>query len=156
YAYRFAQDYEAVFWLPADSWEVLTTACLQLAAQVLGLPEQQEAERQVNAVKRWLQAHQGWLLILDNVEQPEEVLSAFLPSRYQGSVLITTRMREAGPQAQSEVLPVLSRYEGILFLLRRAKKIGQEASIRQASRNDLRLAKELYQQMDGLPLALDQ
>jgi tetratricopeptide (TPR) repeat protein len=156
YAYRFASSYEAVFWLQADSQEILTTAYLQLATQVLGLPEQSEAEQQVNAVKHWMETHQRWLLILDNVEQPEEVLSTFLPGKYLGSVLITTRMREAGPQAQSELLPVLSRYEGVLFLLRRARKIGQEALIRQATRNDVRLAKELYHLMNGLPLALDQ
>ncbi len=156
YAHRFAQDYEAVLWLQADSWEVLTSAYLQLATKVLGLREQSEAERQVDAVKQWMQTHQRWLLILDNIEQPEEVLSAFLPPRHQGSMLIKTRMREAGPQAQSVVLPVLSRYEGVLFLLRRARKIGQEASIRHAVRNDLRLAKELYRWMDGWPLALDQ
>ena len=71
-------------------------------------------------------------------------------------MLITTRMREAGPQAQSEVLPVLSRYEGVLFLLRRARKIGHRQVSEQATRHDIRLAKELYQLMDGLPLALDQ
>jgi transcriptional regulator with XRE-family HTH domain len=31
YAYRFHQDYEAVLWLQADSWETLVSACIQLA-----------------------------------------------------------------------------------------------------------------------------
>ena len=156
YAHRYASFYEAVLWLPADSWETLTAACLHLATEVLGLPEQQEAEKQVEEVKRWLQKRRGWLLILDNVEKPQEILSAFVPSKHQGSVLITTRMREAGPQAQSEILPILSRYEGVLFLLRRARRIKQQASIREASRQDILLTKALYQLMDGLPLALDQ
>src|SRR5581483_12524709 len=30
YIYRFHQDYEAVLWLQADSWEVLTSACMKL------------------------------------------------------------------------------------------------------------------------------
>ena len=59
----------------------LTAACLHLATEVLGLPEQQEAEKQVEEVKRWLQKRRGWLLILDNVEKPEAVLSAFVPSQ---------------------------------------------------------------------------
>src|SRR5262249_403052 len=108
YAYRYAHYYEAVLWLPADSWEILTAACLQLAVKELGLPEQQEAERQIEEVKRWLQNHRRWLLILDNVENPQEILSKFLPTNHHGSVLITTRMREVGPLAQSEHLPVLS------------------------------------------------
>src|SRR5262249_39052252 len=96
YAHRYSQYYEAILWLQADSWEILTASCLHLATEILGLPEQQEAQRQVEAVKRWLQTHHGWLLILDNVENPQQILPSFLPSKHQGSVLITTRMRHVG------------------------------------------------------------
>src|SRR2546428_123517 len=41
YIHRFQRDYEAVLWLPANSWEVLTLACKKLAAE-LGLPKQGE------------------------------------------------------------------------------------------------------------------
>ncbi|TMC23581.1 MAG: hypothetical protein E6J34_02155 [Chloroflexi bacterium] len=43
------------------SLETLTSACLQLATKELGLPEQQEVEKQLEAVKSWLQRHRGWL-----------------------------------------------------------------------------------------------
>jgi len=50
YAHRYGEYYEVVLWIPADSLEVATVACLQLATQVLGLPEQQEAEQQIAEV----------------------------------------------------------------------------------------------------------
>src|SRR6266567_2247270 len=150
YAHRYAQDYEAVLWLQADSWETLTAECLRLATKDLGLPEQQEAEKQVEEVKRWLQTHRRWLLILDNLEEPREVLPRFLPTKHQGSVLITTRRRDVEALAQSEVLPVFSRYEGVLFLLRRTGKIGQRALLRAATREALLHAKNLYTLLDRL------
>ncbi len=156
YAHRYASSYEAVLWLQADSWETLTSACLQLATEVLGLPEQQEAEKQVEEVKRWLQKHRGWLLILDNVEKLQEILSAFLPSKHQGSVLITTRMRDVGTLARSEMLPLFSDDEGVLFLLRRAGLLAQRASLKDAIPADVLLARNLCTLMDRLPLALDQ
>ena len=87
FAYRFHQDYEAVLWLQADSWETLVSACIQLADE-LALPEQKEADQVVAEVQRWLRKHHLWLLILDNVEHPQEILSKFVPTQHHGSVLI--------------------------------------------------------------------
>jgi DNA-binding XRE family transcriptional regulator len=134
YAHHYGEYYEAVLWIQADSLEVATAAWLQLATQVLGLPEQQEAEQQIAEVKRWLQKRHGWLLILDNVENPQGILSTFVPSKHQGSVLITTRKRDAGALADSTVLPLLSEEEAILFLLRRAGFINREASVTEPHR----------------------
>jgi tetratricopeptide (TPR) repeat protein/transcriptional regulator with XRE-family HTH domain len=156
YAHRCAHDYEAVLWLQADSWQILTVECLRLAIEDLGLPEQQEADKQVEEVKRWLQTHRRWLLILDNVEEPQEILPRFLPTKHQGSVLVTTRRRDVESLAQSKILHVFSRYEGVLFLLRRTGKIRRKAPLRAATREAILLAKNLYTLLDGLPLALDQ
>ena len=84
YAHLYGEHYEAVLWIPADSLEVATSAWLYLATQVLGLPEQQEAEQQIIEVKRWLQKRHGWLLIFDNVEDPYAMFSKFVPSKHQG------------------------------------------------------------------------
>jgi tetratricopeptide (TPR) repeat protein len=156
YAHRYGEYYEAVLWIAADSLEVATAAYLHLATQVLGLPEQQEAEHQITEVKRWLQKRHGWLLIFDNVEDPQGILSTFIPSKHQGSVLITTRMRDVGSLARSEELPLLPDDEGVLFLLRRAKHIAVYGSAKDGTPADVLLAKDLCRLMDGLPLALDQ
>ncbi len=155
YAHRYAGAYKAVLWAQADSPELLTTEYLALAA-VLGLPEQQEAARQVAAVKYWLQTNREWLLILDNVEDPRAILPAFLPSKHEGSVLITTRRRDIHALAYSEVLPVFGEDEGVLFLLLRAGRLAQGAPVTDAARSDYQLAKELCELLGWLPLALDQ
>jgi transcriptional regulator with XRE-family HTH domain len=62
YAYRFHQNYEAVLWLQADSWELLVSECIKLADE-LGLSEQKETDEVVREVQHWLQKHRHWLLM---------------------------------------------------------------------------------------------
>lgn len=155
YAHRYADVYKVVLWAQADSPELLTTEYLALAT-VLGLPAQQEAAKQVEAVKHWLQTNRGWLLILDNVEKPRDILPSFLPSKHEGSVLITTRRRDIHTLAHSEVLPVFEEDEGILFLLHRAGRIAPEAPVTDATESDYHHTKELCALLGWLPLALDQ
>ena len=156
YAHRYGEHYEAVLWIQADSQEVAIAAYLRVATEVLGLPEQQEAYQQIAEIKRWLQKRHGWLLIFDNVEDPQSILSTFVPSKHQGSVLITTRRRDIGTLAHSEMLPLLSEDNAVLFLLRRSGLIAKQAFVTQASDDDIFLARELCQLLDRLPLALDQ
>ena len=155
YAYRFHRDYEAVLWLQANSWETLVSACVQLADE-LALPEQKEADQVVAEVHRWLRKHHSWLLILDNVEHPQEVLSRFVPTQHHGSVLLTTRVHDVEPLAQTQVLATMSEEEGVLFLLRRTKKVAPKAGLDQAGIAQQGEALQIWQLMDGLPLALDQ
>jgi tetratricopeptide (TPR) repeat protein/transcriptional regulator with XRE-family HTH domain len=155
YTYRFHQDYEAVIWLQADSWEVLVSACVKLA-DILELPKQKEAALTIAEVQRWLQKHRHWLLILDNVENPQELLLNFVPTGHQGYVLITTRVHNVEPLAQTLVLSRMPEEEGILFLLRRTKKIASVAGWEQADTVHHDGARRIWQIMDGLPLALDQ
>jgi tetratricopeptide (TPR) repeat protein len=155
YAYRFHRDYEAVLWLQADSWETLVSACVQLADE-LALPEQKEADQVVAEVQRWLRKHRSWLLIIDNVELPQEILSTFVPTQHHGSVLLTTRVHDVEPLAQTQILSTMSEDEGVLFLLRRTKKVLTKASLDQTSAAQQEEARLIWQLMDGLPLALDQ
>ncbi len=88
YAYRYAREYEAVLWVQADSHEVLVSDFARLA-QTLELPDKEEKDqwRIVSAVKRWLQEHSAWLLILDNADEPA-VLADFLPRGMGGATLV--------------------------------------------------------------------
>jgi tetratricopeptide (TPR) repeat protein/transcriptional regulator with XRE-family HTH domain len=156
YAYRFHEDYEAVLWLPADSWETLTLACGALADE-LGLPEREDANEVVGEVRRWLRKNRHWLLILDDVENPQEILPKFVPTEHQGSILITTRVQDVEPLAQTKRLETLSEQESVLFLLRRTKKVAHETkSMAQVSGTLYAEAQPIYKLLDGLPLALDQ
>ncbi len=155
YAYRHRNDYSAVLWVKADTPEVLTSDFAALAS-TLGLSEQhdQDQQRTLAAVKRWLKTHAGWLLILDNVE--DVGLLSGLPSTEAGYVLLTTRSQVVGPFARCLDLEKMTPEEGALFLLRRAKCIAPDAPLAAACQADQDRAKALSQLLDGLPLALDQ
>ncbi|HLZ56719.1 MAG TPA: tetratricopeptide repeat protein [Ktedonosporobacter sp.] len=156
YAYRYRHDYSAVLWLQADSHEVLISSCTQLA-QEMDLPERNEADQAkvVAGFRRWLKRKTRWLLILDNVEDLC-VVKEFLPPGYHGYVLLTTRASMTEPVALAYALEPMSEQEGILFLLRRAGMLSYEARLEQASPADSVHAKRLWEEVEGLPLALDQ
>ena len=156
YAYRYRHNYQIVLWIKADSPEVLVSD-LVAAAGLLNLPEKDEQDqgRVVNAVKHWLEANTSWLLILDNVED-SEIISAFIPRKGNGHVLLTTRVQTIGTIAQGIDLEKMELDEGALFLLRRANIVPPNAPSDRATDVDLMAAREISQTMDGLPLALDQ
>ncbi len=141
--------------MSADSWEVLGSACLK-AADELGLPEQREMDLIIEGVQHWLRRHRHWLLILDNVEDPQEILPRFVPTGHQGGVWITTRVNGVEPLAQTHFLSSMTEDEGVLFLLRRTKKLARNGDLKQASTKLNNEALLIWQEMEGLPLALDQ
>jgi len=155
YAYRHQHNYDAIFWVRAESRETLTSDFVTLA-HLLNLPEQHEQEQQraIDAVKRWLQNHTRWLLILDNADD-FTILRDFLPQG-QGHILLTTRSQVTGRIAQRIELDQMEPQEGMLFLLRRAYILDSDAPLEAASKSDQDQAREIVQAMDGLPLALDQ
>ena len=157
YAYRYANDYAAVFWISAETTESLTSSFLALA-EMLNLPEQHEHEqnRIVAAVLRWLNGHSDWLLIFDNVEDIE-LVKGFLPcGRGGGSLLFTSRRKALGITAQALDLHQMTLEEGMRLLLHRARLLEPTASLEQLNEHEQTAAKELVERMDGLPLALDQ
>ena len=93
YACRHRDDYRAVLWLAADSHAALVSGFADLA-RVLDLPEQdaREQEQAVAASKRWLAGNDGWLLVLDNLDDPG-LAGGFLPNPCPGQVFITSRAR---------------------------------------------------------------
>jgi hypothetical protein len=162
YAYRYASEYSAVFWIKAETVEEIATSLLQIAER-LQLPERQEADQQhiVAAVQRWLMTYPGWLLIWDNLEDLE-LLHRWLPPSRQGTILLTTCHQALGTLAQGIALAPMGQEEGILFLLRRAKMLGPEATSEHMRQlvakmpTEYAAAEALTTAMGGLPLALDQ
>ena len=162
YAYRHALEYSDVFWIEAETSERIMSSLLRLAV-CLQLPERQNADQQrmLAAVQRWLTAHHQWLLIWDNLEDPE-LLHDFLPPTQQGAILITTRCSALGTLAVGVELLPMGQEEGLLFLLRRAKVLSPTATCEQMrqfavrSPSDAAAAEEVAKALGGLPLALDQ
>ena len=151
YAYRHSSMYQAVFWVKADNPLSLSTDFIEIA-KLLNLPqkEAQESEDAIRAVKSWLEATPGWLLILDSADEPDW-LKAYLPRQVQGHVLLTSRAQDFQMLgiAQPTEIQELSLEESILFLFRRT-------GCRQDDPSEMQASTELSQELGCLPLALEQ
>lgn len=162
YAYRHAPEYNAIFWIGADTVESMITSLLGIA-EVLQLSERgnQDPQRVITTVQRWLTTHYEWLLIWDNLED-FELLTRFLPSAYRGTLLLTTRHQALGRLASGLALESMRPEEGKLFLLRRACVLPRKVTDEQVHQfaqlypSEYAAAEELVTTLGGFPLALDQ
>ena len=156
YAYRFHKDYQAVFWIRANSLETFISDFINVA-DLLNLPESKMENQKIviNAVNRWLQDHIDWLLILDDVEN-WMMIREFIPSTSNGDIILTTRAHTTGVTALLLGVDKMTTEEGALLLLRRTHALGQDAQLINASVADLAIAKEIAHTIEGIPLALDQ
>jgi tetratricopeptide (TPR) repeat protein len=155
YAYRYREEYQYVLWVNATEPITLAEGFVQIA-RVLQLPlkEEQDQNLVVEAVKQWLANHDGWLLILDNADDLN-LASEFLPTMGKGHMLLTTRDAATGSLANFEV-DKMEKRESMELLLQRAKILTAHAPLSQASEADQTTASTIVEEMDGLPLAIDQ
>ena len=156
YAHRYHSAYRVILWIRGDTKEKMLADVASLAA-VLNLKEQYEQEQQyvIDAVQSWLRKNTDWLLIVDNIEDLR-LVRTILPVTARGHILLTTRTQTTGNVAQCIDLGKMTLDEGALFLLRRTKLLGLDATLQDASTADCQSAKALAEVLDGLPLALDQ
>ncbi|MEV1003036.1 FxSxx-COOH system tetratricopeptide repeat protein [Nonomuraea sp. NPDC050202] len=144
-----------VWWITADTagglqagLAALTTA---LQPELTTAPLPLLAER----ATAWLAAHDGWLLVLDNVADPADVrpLLERIPA---GQVLITTRLGEGWHRLGAQVLrlDVLDEREAIELLTRIALPAGPLADA--GPPEDVDGAAELVRELGCLPLAIEQ
>lgn len=155
YAYRYQKDYRSTIWLRATSQETLY-ADFVTVAKLLNLAEKDVKEQDfaVRAVKRWLSERTRWLLILDEVSDPD-ILREFSFLANKSHVLVTTRNPRIYEAAEKHELEKMKPEEGALFLLRRSDTISLEKQLDVDSEIAL-LAREISFKLDGLPLALNQ
>ncbi|HSA85636.1 MAG TPA: tetratricopeptide repeat protein, partial [Nitrospira sp.] len=155
YALSHEKDYSGTLFVTADApgsfRRNLAALCKPL---VLNLPEQdaKEEETQLNAVLRWLQAHEGWLLILDNVDTPDaaEEVEQLVGTIKGGSILITSRVSDWSGEVASFELDELAEPAAADFLLVRTTDRRQHLATDEV--DALTLAHEL----GGLAQALEQ
>ena len=152
---RHAHEYSALLFVGADQPETLEKNLAELCGpMVLNLPEHQVNDQGVRyaAVVSWLSKNPGWFLILDNVDdaQAAAAVEGLLPHLRAGHVLITSRFGEWSGAVDRLDLEVLSPEASIEFLLERTE------GNRRMEANDAVTVAELAQELDGLPLALEQ
>ncbi len=153
YAYRYKDEYETIFWVRADISDLFTADVIAIANH-LGIPQRARSDEQhlFLAVKQWLQQHDQWLLLLDNLEDFSHI-DQLVPPECNGHILFTTRRQATGRSTQSITVMQMTTKESALFLLRRAKIITEE---REATPAEYAQATAIAQAVDGFPLALDQ
>ncbi len=156
YTYRYREHYHDILWVCAETHETLLASYTEIA-RCLRLHERDASDQTkvVEAVKRWLREHKGWLMVLDNLEDLS-LVSQLLPVERQGAVLLTTRRQVTEPVAQAIELDELSQEEGTLFLLKRTKRLGPHAVLEEAQASEVSVSRAITEQLGGLPLALDQ
>jgi tetratricopeptide (TPR) repeat protein len=156
YAYRHRAEYDAVFWVRADSVTALTSSLVELA-RALKLPERYEQDQEIiiQAVLRWFRLHTNWLLIYDNIDDLS-IAESFLPKAGAGHLLFTTRAYALSGLAQRLDIQKMEPEIGALLILRRASLLALEAALNMANPDDQSTAHAISQELDGLPLALDQ
>ena len=152
YAYRRRADYDLVWWIRGEQPTSLLGDYAALADQRslaldLELGEGVRQEAVAAAVRSWLERHRRWLLVLDNLENPQAVAD-LLPRSATGHVLLTSQA-ETGWEQLADPLPVdvLSPTDAAAFLLARTRQRGPEAEA---------AAEALAVTLGGLPLALEQ
>ena len=150
YAYKYRSEYEEVLWIPADTVLEIESGLVKTYEWLWPDHEIPKTEDAVTNVLRWLDANPGWLLILDNADNPE-ILKPYVPFIGQGHVLLTSRANVfRSLQISNPIeLPSLDNDDAVKFLL---VSTGREDA-NDAERNG---AHEIAIELGGLPLALEQ
>lgn len=148
YGYRHLADYTLVWWLRAEDAATLAADFTTLA-EPLGLdPAAADQAKLIASIRAALQARESWLLVFDNVEEPE-LLRGFLPSTGQGHALITSRRTDW--QGIAKVLELKAMEEGEALQLLTGRPDPNTLSA--AERTE---AKAVAAELGYLPLALAQ
>lgn len=137
-----------VRWINAYSATSVQEGLVELATALESdLPDALSPEALAERALQWLATHTGWLLILDNVNDPADIAS-LLARPTSGRFLITSRLATAWHNVTTIVrLDVLDEAESLDLLIRIAAHAGPW---------DLDGATELCAELGHLPLAIEQ
>ncbi|MFF4617729.1 tetratricopeptide repeat protein [Nonomuraea jabiensis] len=162
YAHAQAACLNPVWWITADSAAALQSGLAGLAVALqpelaTAMPLPALAER----ATAWLAAHDGWLLVLDDVTDPADV-APLLGRTMSGRMLVTSRLGEGWHRLDAHVLrlDVLGEREAVDLLTRIAVP-GLAQHVVQACHDGdlpevLEGAVELVRELGCLPLAIEQ
>lgn len=146
YAYHFADQYQVVWWVPADQIALVRSTLAALAPRLglIGIApgRVEDAVTAVLDALRRGQPYKRWLLVFDNADQPE-LIREFMPLG-PGHVIVTSRNRGWADVVDALEVDVFTREESRRYLKRRVPAIVQGDADR------------LADELGDLPLALEQ
>ncbi|KAH8645433.1 hypothetical protein BX600DRAFT_490824 [Xylariales sp. PMI_506] len=166
YTKRYRDEYSAIFWLNIKDEASIQQSFTKIAKQILhqhpsadrlsALDLQQNSDEVVEGVKAWLSLPENtrWLLVYDNYDNPKLAdrtdhagidIQRFLPTAYQGSVIITTRSLQINLGHSIRIRKLESKVDCLKILSTTSGRANLEHDIDAAN---------LVKELDGLPLAL--
>ncbi|MEV6306863.1 tetratricopeptide repeat protein [Actinoplanes sp. NPDC051861] len=146
YARAFLSRYSLVWWITADSVEAIGLGLAALTSRLHPVATLADAQAWATG---WLQANNGWLLVLDNVENVDDIAELLGVVEGHGQIVVTTR-RDLGAARWARLgleplpLELLDRGASVDLLLRLTGLDDQDGAGRLAA------------ELGDLPLALDQ
>jgi tetratricopeptide (TPR) repeat protein len=149
-----------IFWVSGESVSALLQDYQRMSAQLQLDFDASKPNAARDAVFAWMRKFDRWLLVLDNVDEPEAVTNYVPPTDVRGHVLITTRsgrgrLRDCGllrgEGDEPVVLECLDATTSLSLLCQLCKRDAE--SLTNAER---RAAERLCSYSDGLPLAIEQ
>jgi NB-ARC domain/Tetratricopeptide repeat len=145
YAYRYASEYDLVWWIRCDEIESAHAAMADLESR-LGLANAPRKPREARYVDVFEMLRLGkeyprWLMIFDNASDPAAIEPLIPPMN--GHVLITSRNNRWTASAFVLELDVFTREESVEFLRGRMRGLGEAD------------AHQLAEAVGDLPLALE-
>lgn len=156
YIYEHWRDYDRVFWVSAETVDALNDGLASLAEELELLRAGPTTKKQaLETMHNWFRNESDWLLVLDNADDVE-TLAPYFPRHHGGRLILTTRARNTVKWAAPIPLVKFGQEEGTLLLLRRAGLISVHQAVGEVSAAVVEAAKQLCDELDGLPLALDQ
>ncbi len=147
YVYLHLDEYDLVWWIPAEQTATVLTSLGQLAER-LGLAADEESQEVARTVLTHLaETDLEWLLVYDNADDPHE-LRPLMPST-GGHVIVTTRNQAWSSEGRALEVDVFERHESVSLLMKRTREERTEGITRPE-------AEELAERLGDLPLALEQ
>ncbi|MEU6662454.1 FxSxx-COOH system tetratricopeptide repeat protein [Streptomyces sp. NPDC046821] len=146
YVYRHLNEYQIVWWIPAEQPQQIRQFLVQLASRLglnVGSGEANTAVPAVIEALRVGEPFKNWLLVFDNAEDPESVRE-FFPTNGPGRILVTSRNSQWSASARPLEVDVFTREESRELLQMRAPSL------------DDTTADRLAETLGDLPLGIEQ